>query len=559
MKNQVLVSIALIVLFNTVLSINCLAQEDASSLDKDKTLDVVTWNLEWFGAPIRSSATYSYDKQLTDVSSTILSLDADVYALQEVVNDRVNGFYLQELVNKLNEEAGTEKYVGFASDRYSFSFNEPSTSYPSQCVCYILNTQSVSLIEQFPLFDDIYESSRTQTIEGYNGYAPSFWSSGRLPYFLKAIVSVNGKNQIINFVNIHAKCCSDSEDRRENDGDFLLNTLVTDYGNDNIIVLGDYNDDTNTPGPYDNWYADDHLNFMEVAGAEIDHISISNELYDENEALINNNYVGDVTISDHDPVMIRLKIDDVKTAQTITLEDVEDQIVGSTVTLSATNSSDLPVEYIVLKGNVTVDGNQVTFNTGGEVLLQAIQTGNDTYSPAFSNVVPVTINKYEQTIEFDAISDKKLSDSPFELVATSSLGFDVSFEVIEGNVSIEGNVVTLEDAGNVTIRAYHNGDDQYESAEAFQSFYVEDKSGIEDEYAKQVKIYPNPGNHKVTIDMPDASVKQIDIYNITGDKVYSMEAYSSANVYVDHLSNGLYFIQITSGNITISKKLQVKH
>ncbi len=559
MRNQVWRSIALIIFINIALSINCLAQEDASLLDKSKTLDVVTWNLEWFGAPQKSSATYLYDKQLTDVSATILSLDADIYALQEVVNDKVNGYYLQELVAKLNEESGSNKYVGFASDRYSFSFNEPSTSYPSQCVCYILNTQNVSLVEEFPMFDDIYENSRTQSIDGYNGYAPTFWSSGRLPYFLKAIVSIEGKSQIINFVNIHAKCCYDSEDRRENDGDYLLNALVTNYAIDNVIVLGDYNDDTNTPGPYDNWYADNNLNFMEVAGAEIDHISISNELYDENEALINNNYVGDVSISDHDPVMIRLKLDDLKTSQAINLETIDSQMVGSTATLSATNSSGLPVEYVALKGKVSIDGNQVTFNAGGEVLLQAIQTGNDVYSPAFSNVVPVTINKYEQTIDFDAISDKKLSDAPFELVASSNLGFDVSFEVIEGNVSIDGNMVTLEDAGDVTIRAYHNGDDQYESAEAFQSFYVEDKSGIDDEYAKQVKIYPNPCRHKVTIDMPDSSVKHIVIYNITGDKVYSLEAYSSANIYVDNLSNGLYFIQITSGNITISKKIQVRH
>ncbi len=542
-----------------VISSNCYAQEDATLLEKSKTLDVVTWNLEWFGAPQKSSDASTYDQQLSSVSSTIISLDADIYALQEVVNDEVNGYFLQKLVDELNSQSLSNKYVGFASERYSFSFNEPSTSYPSQCVCYIFNAQSVSLIEEFPMFDDIYEGYGTQSIDGYDGYAPTFWSSGRLPYYLQAIVSVDGETEVINFINIHAKCCYDSEDRREYDGDFLLNTLINDYADDNIIVLGDYNDDTDTPGPYDDWYTSDNLHFKEVAGAEIDHISISNELYDENEALVNNDFIGDVSISDHDPVMIRLHIENSKVDQTITLATVEDQNIGDVVTLSSVNSSGLPVEYIALSGGVVIDGDQVTFNSGGNILLQAIQIGDDSYAPAFSNVVSVTVLKNQQTIDFDAISDKTMGDESFELVASASSGLDVSFEVVEGNASIDNNIVTLEEAGSITIRAYQEGDSQYDSAEAFQSFNVEDKSGIEDEYAKQVKVYPNPADDRVTIDMPDSSIKQIVVYSITGDKIYSTIAYNTADIYVNCLNNGLYFIQITSGNITICKKIQVKH
>ncbi len=548
-----------IALFTLLIFKSSNSQVDASVLDKNETLDIVTWNLQWFGAPQKSYNASTFDQQLSSVSTTMLSLDADIYALQEVVNDDVNGYYLEKLIEKLNEDTYSNKYIGFVSDYYSLYFKNPTTDYPSQCVAFILNTETVASLEQYPMFTDVYSGYSTTNIEGYEGNPATFWSSGRLPYFMQAIVSVNGSNEIIDFVNIHAKCCSDSELRREYDADYLLNALNTNWSEENIIMLGDYNDDTDIGSPYDGWFSNENLYYMEAAGEGIDHISISNELFDEYEALMNNEYIESVSISDHDPVMVRLKIENDKINQTISLESIGDYLIGSVVNLSSTSSTNIPVEYIILKGDAEIINNQVNFNTSGDYAIQAIQVGDKTYAPSFSNIITGTISKYEQTIDFTPIADKVMGDEPFELVATASSGLNVSYEVTEGNVTINDGVVSLVEAGNVTIRAYQEGNDQYASAEAPQSFYVEDKSGIEDEYAKQVKVFPNPANNKIYIEVPDSSYKIIEIYNITGEKVKTIFSFGDAKMYVNNLNNGLYFIQITSGNITITKKIQVIH
>ncbi len=539
--------------------INTNAQQDASLIDKSETLDIVTWNLQWFGAPQKSYNASTFNQQLTSVSSTIISLDADIYALQEVVNDPVNGYYFEKLVDQLNEDTYSNKYIGYVSDRYSVYFNTATTDYPSQCIAFIINTETIAVVDQYPMFKDLYNGYSTSYIEGYDGNPSTFWSSGRLPYFLQGIVSVNGSNEVIDFINIHAKCCDGSEDRREYDANYLLNAVNSELVLDNVVMLGDYNDDTNTGSPYDDWYANDNLYYKEVAGEGIDHISVSNELYDEDEALNNNEYIEVVSISDHDPVMVRLKLETDKTNQTISLESVGDQTIGSVRDLNVVTNSGLNVDYKVLYGDVEISNNQATFNTIGEFAIQAIQTGDDIYTAAFSNIISGTVSKNQQTIDFEAIDDKTMGDDPFELTAIASSGLEVLYEVTEGNVTITNNVVTLVEAGNVTIRAYQSGSDLYDSAEAFQSFIVDDKSGIEDEYAKQVNVYPNPCNNKVEIEMPDSSIKQIDIYNITGVKVKSLFAYATAKIDVSDLNDGLYFIQITSGKITITKKIEIIH
>ncbi len=538
-----------------------IVQQDADTLDKDLTLDIVTWNLEWFGSPSNSSSTSSYTAQLEYVSEKIVELDADIYALQEVVSDDVNGDFFEPLLDALNELAGENQYQGVLSEYYSFYFTSASSDYPAQRTCFIYNTSSISNIESFSLFNDVYNGSSTSSIEGYTGTASTFWVSGRLPQYMQVIATVNGQSDVIDMVNIHAKCCSGYEDRREADATYLYDQIVSDYSDDNVIILGDYNDGVSDDDPYTTWYENDNENFMHVAGEEsgIDHISVSNELYTEYYSLSNGEYSESVTISDHDPVMIRLLLDSDKSSQSITLTDIDDQLVTSSVQLSATVSSGLTPEYIVVSGDASLDDNdELTFSAGGEVIVQAIQTGNDEYDPAFSNLVSFTVSKLEQTITFEPIDDKIVGDDDFELVASASSGLDVTFEVVTGEVSIDGTTVSILDAGDVTIKAVQEGDDTYEAAEATQSFLIEDKDGIEEDFAEQVLIYPNPASDYVIVELPDNTLKTLELISLTGAVVKTQQAYSKAEINVGNLPSGLYFIQITSGDITIAKKIQVK-
>ncbi len=82
-------------------------------------------------------------------------------------------------------------------------------------------------------------------------------------------------------------------------------------------------------------------------------------------------------------------------------------------------------------------------------------------------------NRVEQTISFESITDKKVNDGSFDLVATSDSKLPVSFEVTEGNATISGNKLTIEGIGKVTVKATQAGDNSYLPAEFVnQSFYV---------------------------------------------------------------------------------------
>jgi len=89
------------------------------------------------------------------------------------------------------------------------------------------------------------------------------------------------------------------------------------------------------------------------------------------------------------------------------------------------------------------------------------------------NISIFEIEEHTQTINFAAIPDKTFGDAPFPLSATASSGLPVSFRVISGPATINGNIVTLTSTGPVTIRAFQAGDSNYQAATAVdRSFMV---------------------------------------------------------------------------------------
>ena len=88
----------------------------------------------------------------------------------------------------------------------------------------------------------------------------------------------------------------------------------------------------------------------------------------------------------------------------------------------------------------------------------------------FDNVVVrhIPAGLASQFIEFDAIPDKLVFDQPFQLNATATSGLPVSFELVEGPATLEGNTVTLTgQEGIVKVRAIQPGDGtQWQAAPA---------------------------------------------------------------------------------------------
>lgn len=315
-----------------------------SSLPKVDTFDVVTYNLEFFGS---SSASYGpADKalQIENVAKVMNKLDADVYVVQEVSSDAA----IDALIQKININGKTfDKSI---STSWSYSWDPTSDpNFPLQKLVVIYNTQTTSVKKTHIMFKDLYDElvAGTKTLANYPlpaGTPPAkpstgFFSSGRLPYVVTLETNLNGVKNEIKLIDLHARANSGSDvttyNRRKYDTQVLKDSLDTHYANSNVILLGDYNDDvktsvfgTNNPSTYEN-FVTDTSNYkaltLEISqagaysflssGGFLDHIMISNELFDQyidqsttvydprNDIT---NYI--TTTSDHGPVIARFNL-----------------------------------------------------------------------------------------------------------------------------------------------------------------------------------------------------------------------------------------------------------
>ena len=76
-------------------------------------------------------------------------------------------------------------------------------------------------------------------------------------------------------------------------------------------------------------------------------------------------------------------------------------------------------------------------------------------------------------------------------------------------------------------------------------------------------IYPNPANHKITIDAPVQGIQGLRIYNVNGQMVYTdaqINGQNQVHLDVNELPEGFYIVQITdNANQVITKKISVVH
>ena len=266
--------------------------EDLSFGD-DSSLDIATWNIEWF--PKNGQTTSEY------VAQILYQLDLDVLAMQELDDKTV----FDQMVNELTNYTGYYESAWFAGLAY------------------------------------IYKSDVVQINSIYEIYTTSpYWSAfPRSPMVMD--MNFMGENYFI--INNHFKCCgdgnfdmnddSDEEARRYNAVNLLKEYIDTYLPDKNVIVLGDLNDDIAEPtqnNVFQNILNDtENYTFVDYNIASgnssdwsypswpshLDHILITNELFDEydNSDVLTikiddyldggwNEY--DYNVSDHRPVAI---------------------------------------------------------------------------------------------------------------------------------------------------------------------------------------------------------------------------------------------------------------
>lgn len=307
-----------------------------SSINYDLTLEVVNWNIEWFGINSTSYGPTNKDLQETNIRTITRNIGADIYAFVEVVSEP----RLKNIVNGLNEEFGEGTYDYVICDYGSYSNPYKSGTSPLdqlQKEAFVYKTSVIQPIE--PPIALVTDGPNT-AIDVKNP-AYSYFSSGRYPYMLYANVTLGNITEPVRFVLLHAKANTNPVDvsyqRRKKGADTLNYTLNNLFPNDKIILLGDFNDDLNktiTYGFTESSYSifnNDSLRFfsptyaLSVAGYQstvnyknvIDHVEISNEMkpyYIPNSAKVITEVTNMVsnygtTTTDHYPILTRYAFD----------------------------------------------------------------------------------------------------------------------------------------------------------------------------------------------------------------------------------------------------------
>lgn len=305
-----------------------------STIARSTTLDIATWNMEFFGATQKDFGPNDEALQLENAKKVLMALEADIIAVQEISDEA----FLAQLAGEL-----PGNWALSCSQVYSYSYQPVDPNFPAQKLCYLYNADVVSVLEERVMFEEFYTTLRTTNdaslLPDYPTSVSSFWASGRLPYLLKVQATVEGVSEKVVLVNIHAISNGggvQSYYRRSYDVQVLKDSLDTYYGNAQVVLLGDYNDDVDEPvlenapssvSPYAPFVNSPEYFVPSLALSEagfrsyvtrpnmIDHIAISNELVAEyivgSEQVfipfnLISNYVN--TTSDHMPVLVRFEL-----------------------------------------------------------------------------------------------------------------------------------------------------------------------------------------------------------------------------------------------------------
>ena len=263
---------------------------------ENETLELMTWNLKEF--PISGNTT------VQKVAEALKYLSVDIIAFQEIFN----ATQFENMVNELNDIDSLNTWEGYRS----------TGAYAEINLAYIYKTNEIAK-------DAIY-----RILENQHYALPRSPLVFEFEFHNKHFVSIAN----------HYKASGDAESvqRRMQASQELYDYINSHFNNDNVIMLGDLNDELTDPADENVFqiFLDDptHYKFTDYDIAQgpssnwsypswpshIDHIMISNELFDEFsdyrsdiQTIKPDNYIGSSEyyhyISDHRPVALKLYVD----------------------------------------------------------------------------------------------------------------------------------------------------------------------------------------------------------------------------------------------------------
>ena len=126
----------------------------------------------------------------------------------------------------------------------------------------------------------------------------------------------------------------------------------------------------------------------------------------------------------------------------------------------------------------------------------------------FEDATPPT-GQQNQIISIDLVETKIGTDAPFDLTASASSGLPVSFEILSGPATVNGNTVSLTGSGGeVVVKATQTGDAIYYPSENYITFEVID----------------------LTVFYPEVSTRLVDSLPLQMDSLSAYPIYVNATI-----------------------------
>ncbi|WP_233602452.1 lamin tail domain-containing protein [Corallococcus sp. CA047B] len=305
-------------------------------------LKVGNWNIEWFGDTTPGNGPDDEALQLANVTAVLADAGADIWGVAEIVDEAQ--------FNAL--KAGLPGYDGFlASDSVRVGGEYYYYSAADQKVGVLFKTDAVQVLAA-----NVVLSSCSSNF------------AGRPPLRVDLRVTRGSTKVDLTLMVLHMKAFADSDAyaRRQGASVCLKNYLDSNLPTQNVLVVGDWNDDVDTsiyvtnPSPYQNLVSDPtRYKFLTQSLSEagvrstvsntqfIDHQLVTNELvpYHVADSTVVlrptiTNYKG--TTSDHYPILSRFDFGTLAQARSVTVtapNGGETLAAGSTFDITWTSSS----------------------------------------------------------------------------------------------------------------------------------------------------------------------------------------------------------------------------
>ncbi len=246
-----------------------------------------------------------------------------------------------------------------------------------------------------------------------------------------------------------------------------------------------------------------------------------------------------------------------KAPQEIDFTSLNDVTFGDpSFELLASSSSGYTVDFSSSNPEVATVANQtVTIVGAGSTVITASQPGDANYLEAVSVEHTLTVNKADQIISIEPVEDKTTEDNPFEIIATTTSGLALTYEV-SGPATIQGRVITLDGSeGQVKVMISQEGNSNFNASQNSIVFeVVEAILGVEKELS--VEVFPNPSRGFFYVKGQD--LMQLSVYSLDAQKVHGQNIHQNHTVDLTHVPDGVYVFVFTNSVFEKSYKKIVK-